>query len=312
MSSRSRNGSGQRVPSPAVTRRHLRSHDLRTAFPEVDHFQDPRLLGRESSPRGIGRSISAPSSVAGTPRSFSRCYSCHADVINNDVITPIPNYVMTPYTSRSQESSPRTRMTSPSVVQYVNGDVNTTRTPPDRHRHKSNPDNYPPYVHFSESHSSLLTTSSSQDPRRRDPSPIPPGIRQSSASGMTRLQVTTSGSEDLASISPLSSDEATSSSTTRVEWEDGGGVGLEECEEGYYYHHHHSGASVCSPPASIWRDCLTCFLCGLLFRRPRILPCGHTFCTECLVQLKRLLESLPSTVQHLLALWCWRLPSVVD
>ncbi|RUS84098.1 hypothetical protein EGW08_008137, partial [Elysia chlorotica] len=31
---------------------------------------------------------------------------------------------------------------------------------------------------------------------------------------------------------------------------------------------------------------LTCFLCGEIFRRPRVMPCGHTFCTDCLVKLK--------------------------
>ncbi|XP_067657942.1 uncharacterized protein [Haliotis asinina] len=36
-----------------------------------------------------------------------------------------------------------------------------------------------------------------------------------------------------------------------------------------------------------WQDSsLVCYLCGELFRRPRILPCGHTFCTDCLARLR--------------------------
>ncbi|ESO98399.1 hypothetical protein LOTGIDRAFT_159207 [Lottia gigantea] len=35
-----------------------------------------------------------------------------------------------------------------------------------------------------------------------------------------------------------------------------------------------------------WQSVLTCYLCGELFRRPRILPCGHTFCSECLARLR--------------------------
>ncbi|KAI8789607.1 E3 ubiquitin-protein ligase rnf114 [Biomphalaria glabrata] len=34
------------------------------------------------------------------------------------------------------------------------------------------------------------------------------------------------------------------------------------------------------------QDCLTCFICGNIFRKPRILQCGHTFCGECLGKLK--------------------------
>ncbi|XP_062593450.1 uncharacterized protein LOC134254931 [Saccostrea cucullata] len=31
---------------------------------------------------------------------------------------------------------------------------------------------------------------------------------------------------------------------------------------------------------------LRCHICHHLFRKPRILPCGHTFCEECLIQLR--------------------------
>lgn len=44
--------------------------------------------------------------------------------------------------------------------------------------------------------------------------------------------------------------------------------------------------SFTSDDGHTWHTALTCYLCGQLFRRPRILPCGHTFCSECLAQLK--------------------------
>jgi hypothetical protein len=31
---------------------------------------------------------------------------------------------------------------------------------------------------------------------------------------------------------------------------------------------------------------LRCHICHQYFRKPRILPCGHTFCEECLIQLR--------------------------
>lgn len=31
---------------------------------------------------------------------------------------------------------------------------------------------------------------------------------------------------------------------------------------------------------------LKCYICGDLFHKPRILPCGHTFCSDCLLTLR--------------------------
>ncbi|XP_059145802.1 uncharacterized protein LOC131932925 [Physella acuta] len=42
----------------------------------------------------------------------------------------------------------------------------------------------------------------------------------------------------------------------------------------------------CAASGPSLHACLTCHLCGEIFRRPRILPCGHTFCGECLLKLK--------------------------
>ena len=35
-----------------------------------------------------------------------------------------------------------------------------------------------------------------------------------------------------------------------------------------------------------WPDALKCYVCDDYFNRPRILPCGHTFCAPCLARLR--------------------------
>lgn len=45
-------------------------------------------------------------------------------------------------------------------------------------------------------------------------------------------------------------------------------------------------ASVTQVCCSEWLLPLRCGLCQELFRKPRILPCGHTFCSDCLNELR--------------------------
>lgn len=35
-----------------------------------------------------------------------------------------------------------------------------------------------------------------------------------------------------------------------------------------------------------WPEALKCYVCDEFFRKPRILPCGHTFCSDCLLRLR--------------------------
>ncbi|XP_076102012.1 uncharacterized protein LOC143071531 isoform X1 [Mytilus galloprovincialis] len=44
--------------------------------------------------------------------------------------------------------------------------------------------------------------------------------------------------------------------------------------------------SEASDDSGIWMSVLKCYICGDLFRKPRILPCGHTFCSDCLLSLR--------------------------
>lgn len=44
--------------------------------------------------------------------------------------------------------------------------------------------------------------------------------------------------------------------------------------------------SEASDDSGIWMSVLKCYICGDLFRKPRILPCGHTFCSDCLLTLR--------------------------
>lgn len=45
-------------------------------------------------------------------------------------------------------------------------------------------------------------------------------------------------------------------------------------------------ASTSRIDADVYTDALSCSVCLELFREPRMLPCGHTNCTECLQQLQ--------------------------
>lgn len=44
--------------------------------------------------------------------------------------------------------------------------------------------------------------------------------------------------------------------------------------------------SEASDDSGIWMTVLKCYICDNLFRKPRVLPCGHTFCSECLLSLR--------------------------
>lgn len=38
--------------------------------------------------------------------------------------------------------------------------------------------------------------------------------------------------------------------------------------------------------ANLLEDALKCYVCEEYFRQPRILPCGHTYCAACILQLR--------------------------
>lgn len=47
-------------------------------------------------------------------------------------------------------------------------------------------------------------------------------------------------------------------------------------------------------------DCLECGICKSLLQEPRVMPCGHTFCSACIAKLWTLNESAVTGKTYLL------------
>ncbi|KAL8578463.1 hypothetical protein ACOMHN_028735 [Nucella lapillus] len=254
-----REDSRYRIPSPAVTRRHFQSRDTQNAVYSDDPLLDHRFRSRDPSPGGIGRlSTSAPPGGADTSL-YNRRYRDVRGYDHADSYGYVPSGASYPSSVTARTVTPtkdahsrqsRPASSAPSSVRLVNGDA---WSQPGRSRPRSFPEPRGTYL-------------SDCGPHRDYPAP--PHCQDLTPGGR-RLQL---GSY-CEPVSPNSGDAMLREGMNRL------GIGGEQmgegsftCDDGYTWH---------STLA-----CLTCYLCAQLFRRPRILPCGHTFCSECLAQLK--------------------------
>ncbi|XP_076438644.1 uncharacterized protein LOC143277637 [Babylonia areolata] len=279
-----------RVPSPAVTRRQFQSRETQSSAavysddPFVSDHHRYRSRSRDPSPAGIGRlSTSAP--PGGESYLFNRRYrdprlfDHHADFYGYTSSTA--SHVAFGRTTPAKDPQPRRSRpvsASSSSGRIVNGDAWGAHQPSARGRPKSFPD--PRGIYVSELGSQRdyggFPLQSARDYGGVPPSQWPREVAQDHSG--RRQPGSSFGSEQAAAavVSPNSSSEALEAvreGMSRM------GVGSDQVQEG----------SFTCDDGYTWHStlaCLTCYLCAQLFRRPRILPCGHTFCSECLAQLK--------------------------
>ena len=274
MSSRGDTDGRTRVASPVVPRRHVRPRDARNTMSH-DHILDPRILGRELSPAG---KVVAGNSSASSVVLTSRGYRDRRPLDQVDsAVTGHGHFTPTSSRTRSRDPSPA-RAAAVHSHDVLNGE--------------------PPPCWQSAHRGGVARPRSFPEPRGTVPELTRHAgnhddlsrIAPASLRGQQQQQGPSNGLyEQQALVSPTSEEAMSSLTAAMVEdsmarMELGSEMmeGSFTCDDGY-----------------TWHSALTCYLCAQLFRRPRILPCGHTFCSECLVQLKVSLRHPQYTaVQH--------------